>query len=241
MKSKFLATGLVGFCATLSGCASQDSVDIVDLNKVLDALVAVLDEPNNAAAGTVTASPPNGENTSASPEGGSDAPQKDSVSANVQPVDPVKEQEFLDLYAKKLNEVKVMEHATVGVIMQPGGEIVGFKDHNANNRQDMGETKEFTVTIDAENSRLIASDNNGNYRPHGYFPGSGFMMGYMMSSMLGRQNSYYSGAKSGAKPNFRNAQMSSPDYHQRAVQSARASAASSARARTGSKGFSFGK
>jgi hypothetical protein len=135
----------------------------------------------------------------------------------------------------------------VGVGMSAGGEIVGFKDSDGDNVQDMGETKEFTVTIDPANNRLVASDNNGYHRPHGYgFSPGGMMMGYMLGSMMGRQGSFYSGAMSSARPNFNNTSMSPANYHQSAVSSVRSRSASSsvssgARARTGSKGFSFGK
>ena len=242
MKSKILAAGLLGLCASFSGCMSQGSNAMVDLNKVLDALVAVLDESGQASAGSAgtTSDGTAGTGATIAIDGATESVEG-VAQVGSPPIDPAKEQAFLDSYAKKLNEVKALENGTLGVAIQPGGEIVGFQDHNANNVQDAGETKEFTVTVDPENSRLVASDNNGNHRPHSYFPGSGFLMGYMMSSMLGRQSSFYSGANAGAKPNFSNSQMSSPDYHKKAVQSARASAAPSARARTGSRGFSFGK
>jgi hypothetical protein len=110
-----------------------------------------------------------------------------------------------------------------------------------------GETKEFTVTIDPANNRLVASDNNGYHRPHGYgFSPGGMMMGYMLGPMMGRQGSFYSGAMSSARPNFSNTSMSPANYHQSAVSSVRSrssasSMSSGARSRTGSKGFSFGK
>ncbi len=210
--------GLVCLTFFFAGCDANPSVDVVDLNKVLDALVAVLDESDAGA--------PAGE----APVEGELAPQQENAG---------KDQEFLTKYAAKLNEMKAME-SSVGVAFTGGGEIIGFQDPNGNNTQDAGETKEFTVVIDPENSRLVASDNNGHHRPYGYRPG-GFFTGYLIGSMLSRQGSFYSGANSGAKPTFRNTPMSSSDYHKGAVSSARSAAASSARARTGSKGFSFGK
>ena len=129
--------------------------------------------------------------------------------------------------------------------MTAGGEIVGFHDPNQNMIQDMGEAKEFTVTIDVANNRLVASDNHGYHRPHGYgFSPGGMMMGYMLGSMMGRQNSFYSGAMASNKPGFSNTAMSPANYHQSAVKSVRSTrtaSSSAARARTGSKGFSFGK
>ncbi len=83
--------------------------------------------------------------------------------------DAAKEKEFLTKLATAMNDLKVMQ-AQVGVSCPHGGEITGFLDPNGNNVQDIGETKEFTVTIDAANNRLVASDNNGHHRPYGFSP-----------------------------------------------------------------------
>ena len=250
MKRSFLTVlPVVTLLAFSVGCSDQ-SVDVVDLNKVVDALVAVLDEgkvDKNAAA------PEAGEAVVSANDGnavGSIAAEVNST-AEIQAIepdkqDPAKESEFLKKYAAKLNEMKAM-NGPVGVSMSPGGEIVGFQDPNQNMVQDMGEDKEFTVTIDVANNRLVASDNNGYHRPHGYgFSPGGMMMGYMLGSMMGRQNSHYSGAMSSSKPGFSNTPMSPANYHKSAVSSVRSNrvtsgASSAARARTGSKGFSFGK
>ncbi|HUP79719.1 MAG TPA: hypothetical protein VM260_14295 [Pirellula sp.] len=234
---------IIALFALVAGCADQ-SVDVVDLNKVVEALVAVLDEGSVAK----NAAPTEGGDAFVS---ATDGNAEVSSTAEIQAIepekqDPMKESDFLKKYAAKLNEVKVMA-SPVGVSMTAGGEIVGFRDPNQNLIQDVGESKEFTVTMDVSNNRLVASDNHNNYRPHGYgFSPSGMMMGYMLGSMMGRQNSYYSGAMSSAKPGFSNTPMSPANYHKAAVSSVRSSRISSgtssaARARTGSKGFSFGK
>jgi hypothetical protein len=236
MKSQFARVSLLLSAAVLGGCNAGGSVDVVDLNKVLDSLAAVLDQ---------SASPDAAPATAVNVAGNDGKPGTEANLAAIPPdkQDPAKEAAFLQKYANKLNEVKAMS-SPVGVAFAAGGEIVGFKDPNGNNVQDLGETKEFTVTIDVDNSRLVASDNNGHHRPYGFQPG-GMMMGYMLGSMMGRQNSFYSGAAAAARPNFGGTQMSSPDYHKSAVSSARtrasSAASSAARARTGSKGFSFGK
>ena len=244
MKFSIAALLPVGTLLAFSvGCMDQ-SVDVVDLNKVVDALVAVLDE--GAVAKNTAAKEGAGATVSAT-----DGNAEVSSTAEIQAIepekqDPTKESDFLKKYAAKLNEMKAM-NAPVGVSMTPGGEILGFKDSNQNMIQDMGESKEFTVTIDVSNNRLVASDNNNNHRPHGYgFSPGGMMMGYMLGSMMGRQNSFYSGGMSANKPGFSNTPMSPANYHKTAVSSARSSRTSSgsssaARARTGSKGFSFGK
>jgi len=224
------------------GCDSQTE-DVVDLNKVVDALVAVLDEgAKSNAAGAAPAE------ATASP---TDATAEITSTAEIEAIepekqDPAKEKDFLNKYAAKLNELKAM-NSVVGVSMSPGGEIIGFKDSNQNMIQDLGESKEFTVTIDPAHNRLVASDNNGYHRPHGYgFSPGNMMMGYMLGSMMGRQGSFYSGGMSSAKPNFNNTPMSPSNYHKSAVSSVRSarassSSGSSARVRTGSKSFSFGK
>jgi len=237
-----LCFGLVGFC---TGCGT-DTVDVVDLDKVINALVAVLDDgakasDSNLDGAALTASDGNAEVSSTA-----EIEQIQQIEPERQ--DPKLEVAFLSKFAVKLNELKVMD-SPVGVSMTSGGEIVGFKDPNLNNIQDLGETKEFTVTIDPSNKRLVASDNNGYHRPHGYgFSPGGMMMGYMLGSMMGRQGSYYSGPMAGAKPNFNSTTMSPSNYHKSAVSSVRSrttsssgSASSSSRNRTGSRGFSFGK
>ncbi|MEQ1824961.1 MAG: hypothetical protein ABL921_03415 [Pirellula sp.] len=229
------------------GCGANHA-DVVDLNKVLDALVAVLDEgkKNNPVEPIADSAVENG----LAKIGASDGNAEISSTAEIQAIepdkqDPTKEKEFLTKYAAKLNEMHVM-NSPVGVSMTAGGEIVGFADPNENLVQDLGESKEFSVTIDPANKRLVASDNHGYHRPHGYhFSPGGMMMGYMLGSMMGRQGSYYSGPMSSARPNFNNTPMAPADYHKSAASSVRSrtssASSSSARARTGSKGFSFGK
>lgn len=245
--SKLVALSVV--LALCTGCDTQ-TVDVVDLDKVLNALVAVLDEGGKpraepSAGGAFGAAEAGIANIAAS-DGNAEVTSTAEIQAiEPQKQDPTKEGDFLKKFAAKLNEMKAM-NSTVGVSMTQGGEIIGFKDLNENMVQDDGETKEFTVTIDPANSRLVASDNNGYHRPHHYgFSPGGMMMGYMLGSMMGRQGSFYSGPMSAAKPSFQNTPMSPANYHKSAVSSVRssraASTSTSARVRTGSKGFSFGK
>ena len=244
MKYLFATLLPVGTMLAFSvGCGVQNE-DVVDLNKVVDALVAVLDEGNVAKN---AATKEGGEAVVSATDGFAEVSSTTEIQA-IEPdkQDPTKESDFLKKYAAKLNEMKAM-NAPLGVSMAAGGEIIGFQDPNQNMVQDMGESKEFTVTIDVANSRLVASDNHGFHRPHGYgFNPGGMMMGYMLGSMMGRQRSFYSGGMSSAKPSFSNTPMSPANYHSSAVSSARSTRMSSgsstaARARTGSKGFSFGK
>ncbi len=244
MKFSLAALLPVGTLLAFSVGCGVDNTDVVDLNKVVDALVAVLDE------GAVAKKAAANESTEAVVSA-TDGNAEVSSTAEIQAIEPekqdlTKESDFLKKYAAKLNELKAM-NSPVGVSMTPGGEIIGFQDPNQNMTQDMGESKEFTVTMDVANNRLVASDNHGYHRPHSYgFSPSGMMMGYMLGSMMGRQNSFYSGANAAAKPGFSNTPMSPANYHKTAVSTVRSSRVSSstssaARARTGSKGFSFGK
>jgi len=243
--STFLPVGTLIAC--FIGCEAQ-SVDVVDLNKVVDALVAVLDEGKVAK---ITATKEGGDTFDLATDGetqvtsATELPPMELEAIEPEKQDATKEADFLKKYAAKLNEMKAM-NSPVGVSMSAGGEIVGFHDPNQNMIQDMGEAKAFTVTIDVANNRLVASDNNGYHRPHGYgFSPGGMMMGYMLGSMMGRQNSFYSGGMAANKPGFTNTPMSPANYHQSAAKSVRTSrtstSSSAARARTGSKGFSFGK
>lgn len=214
------------FSTLFVGCGANN-VDVVDLNKVLDAVALVLAESDKKGEGEAVAV------NAATAEVSSQEMMLKAIDPAKQDAD--KEKEFLTKLATTMNDLKVMQ-AQVGVSMTAGGEITGFLDPNGNNVQDIGETKEFTVTIDAANNRLVASDNNGHHRPYGFQPG-GFMTGYLLGSMLGRQSSFYGGAA----PSVSNAQMSPQNYHKSAVSTAKAARASSARMTTGSKGFSFGK
>ena len=259
MKISFSTVLPVGtLLASLIGCDARHE-EVVDLNKVVSALVAVLDEGNapkvagieNGGGAIVTATDAKATEPNATEPNAAGVDTEFTAAAEIKTIepdkqDPTKEADFLKKYAAKLNEMKVMQ-SPVGVNMTAGGEIVGFRDSNQNMIQDMDESKEFTVTIDAANHRFVASDNHGYHRPHGYgFNPGGMMMGYMLGSMMGRQNNYYSGAMAQNRPSFSNTTMSPANYHQSAVKSVRTSRTTSssgttARARTGSKGFSFGK
>jgi len=210
----------------LVGCNVATQVEVVDLNKVLDALAAVLDEADaeNSADGS-----------------GAEA------AVGITPVatedeDAAKQDAFLQKYAAKLNELQ-LTNSPIGVMMSADGSIAGFTDPNKNMTKDAGEKKLFAVQIDAEQNRLIASDTNDYHRDHRHRPRmGGLFTGYMLGSMLGRQNNYYT---SRPKPKFDSMKMSPKNYHSNAVTAARAKAGStssrSARSRGGSRGFSFGK
>lgn len=120
-----------------------------------------------------------------------------------------------------------------GVIMREDGAFLAYVDANQNDTQDVGEDDLFTIEIDEENERLIASDASGNATGR-RFSGTGFLAGYLVARMLGRQS------RAGiARGSFNNRNVT-PRASYRAPASAR-SRASSARSSTRSGGTRSGK
>ena len=207
--------------AFVAGCGDV-SVEVVDLNKVLDIFDKTLTELDKK-------------------EGGEEAEVAEVKAGDEK---EGKRKEFLDLYAKNLNAAKLIK-SKIGVQMEASGDVIGFKDGNGNNVKDSIEKKIFTVMIDTEGGRLIAKDEANHHRDHRYRPRGGFFTGYLIGSMMGRNRSYYSGARAATKPNYKGMTMSPKNYHSQAVSKAKAKArsarSSSARSRSGSRGMSFGK
>ncbi|MFY7873901.1 MAG: hypothetical protein ACOVQM_00555, partial [Pirellula sp.] len=99
-----------------AGCGTQP-VDVVDLNKVIDALVAVLDEGKKPADPGLAQG---GEANIAAAAGSAEV----TSTAEIEAIEPSKqnpalEAEFLTKFASKLNEVKAM-NGPVGVSMSAG-------------------------------------------------------------------------------------------------------------------------
>lgn len=218
---RFAQLGVVALLiAMCSGCSSS-SVEVVDLNSVLDIFATTLTEL--------------------------DATAEDKTEKGVAEVKPEDEREedrqkFLDKYTTNLNNAKLIKSA-IAVQMTEAGDVEGFTDANTNKKVDTGEKKLFTVMVDPENSRLIASDDANHYRDRAYRPRmGGFFTGYLIGSMIGRNRSYYRGPRASARPKYNSMKMSPKNYHASAVSKAKAKArASSARSRSGSRGRSFGK
>lgn len=211
------------FMVATVGCGSSN-VEVVDLNKVLDVFAQTLTELDSKHAD----------------KGGE---------ADVAVVDEANEKaefqkEFVELYADNLNKAKLVS-GSVGVIMAPSGDIEGYKDTNSDKKKSSGEKKLFSIQIDEENSRVVATDDT-YYRDHTYRRRSGFFSGYLIGSMMGRNRSYYRGARAATKPNFKGKSMSPKSYHKGAVSKAKSRAraksrASSSRSRSGSRSSGFGK
>ncbi|MGH1420460.1 MAG: hypothetical protein ACRBEQ_01465 [Hyphomonas sp.] len=95
-------------------------------------------------------------------------------------------EEFGMFLAEVMNTEPRFYDDQLGMKVQEDALFLGFKDSNANGIQDSGEKKVFSVEIDAENQRLIATDETGESVGH-RFSGTGILTGYLIGSMLGRQ------------------------------------------------------
>lgn len=234
MKRVMIAAVTCSLALSLNGCGSSEpSVSVVDLDKVLDIFEKVLKEKAPAAAKR----PVVGNN-----QNGADA--KPGAANDLKPLERNKENAqltaaFLKRLTTELNKAKLIEDP-IGVMMLPSGAIEGFIDQNKDGRKvGASEKKLFRVEIDYERSRLVATDDTGQGdqtyrrdRRYHYRPG-GFFMGYMLGSMWGRQNSYYSGARASSRPRYGSMKMNQRGYHSKAVASARTRAKASGRSYNG--------
>jgi hypothetical protein len=234
---------VIGLVLTAVGGCSRggDDVHVVDLNRVLDIFVTVLEKqvPGGDAA-KVEVKKPAEKDADAKKDGKAAPPANNVVEVKD---DKAKTDAFLAEFTKELNAANLIT-APIGTTIAPSGAIEGFVDMNSDmTMSGAGEEKLFTIEIDQERQRVIASDANNEYhRDHHYRyrPGGGFFMGYMLGNMFNRQNSFYSGSNAASKPQFGSRQMSPQNYHSSAVSKAKAARAS-VRAKGGSGGFRFGK
>lgn len=74
----------------------------------------------------------------------------------------------------------------IGVDAKTDGSFAGYYDKNDNMKRDSGEKDLFTVEIDSEKQRLIATDVNGYVRDHS-FSGTGLLTGLLIGHLLSRQ------------------------------------------------------
>ena len=74
----------------------------------------------------------------------------------------------------------------VGVSLKEDASFLGYVDANMNDTQDVGESDIFTVEIDEENERLIATDTTGNSTGL-RVSGTGLLAGYVMGRLITRQ------------------------------------------------------
>lgn len=126
---------------------------------------------------------------------------------------------FTSLMHQAMNLDPAFYSKPVGISLREDAAFVGFADLNGNNVSDAGEKDIFTVELDAERNRIIATDvisGEGTYR----VSGAGLMAGYFAGRLLGRQG------RAGVKPSsFANRTVkSTTDYRKsRPAPSARSS------------------
>ncbi len=119
----------------------------------------------------------------------------------------MKVNEFTGLMHQAMNLDPRFYEKPIGVKLREDAAFVGYSDLNGNNVQDAGDTDIFTVELDAERNRIIATDiasGEGTFR----VSGTGLLAGYIAGRLLSRQRG--AGVKPGAFAN-RNVK-SSADY-----------------------------
>ena len=114
---------------------------------------------------------------------------------------------FSGLMVQAMNLDPRFYKKNIGVNLREDAAFVGFSDANGNNVVDAGDENIFTVELDAERNRIIATDTvsgEGTYR----VSGSGLLAGYIAGRLIGRQGR--AGVKSSSFAN--RTAKSSADY-----------------------------
>lgn len=199
-----------GFVAyTLLTDSGSSSSNVVDLDVVLDKFIETMDELDGAAEGAAA--------TAAAPA--------DNVEE-----DPEKTGQILSLYHSKINAAQ-LQTTPIGIVTRADGAILGFDDKDGDNaKAASGEKDLFSVEIDAERSRLIATDLEHGYARDGRFRVGGLVAGYFLGRMLTGQR-----AAGVSSSKFANVKTQPRGYHKSAQSAVRA------RSGGGSRSFSSGK
>lgn len=133
--------------------------------------------------------------------------------------------DFTGLMQRVMNAEPPFYDKPVGVAIEADATFSGFIDNNMDNIQDSGETEIFTVEIDAENNRLIATDTVSGQATSVRSAATGFIAGALIGRLMGRQRA--AGINRGAF-NSRNVQ-SRADYNKTRPAPKRSSARSKSR------------
>lgn len=223
-----LAVLTVATLPVMTGCGKEEEVEVINLDRVLE----IFDK--------VTQTPVEGAEQAAEPASEAEAEK-------IQPIaeeDPEKTAAFLKRFADELNKAKLISKP-IGVILRQDGAIQGFEDPNKNMAKDKGEDELFTIRIDPENGRVIATSvvENQTYRRDHHYRHRHWHHGYYgywwYGSMWGRHRRYYS-APDRNPPDYSRMTMNRKGYHSQAVQRVRSSSRG-ARSRGGSRSFRGGK
>lgn len=121
-------------------------------------------------------------------------------------VDEAEMDMFTSYLTAVMNAPQAFYDKPIGVSLGADAMFTGFEDPNTNNVQDSGEDNIFTVEVDVDNERLIATDVSGNAVHHRY-SGSGLVTGLLIGRLLGRQRA--AGIRSGAFNNRKTTSRSS--------------------------------
>jgi len=105
---------------------------------------------------------------------------------NITEITDAEMEEFKGFYVEVLNTETRFYEDTLGLEIMADAKFNGFADANANGIQDSGEGDVFTVEIDEENNRLIATDTAGNSSGL-RFSGAGFIAGALIGNLISRQ------------------------------------------------------
>jgi len=96
-------------------------------------------------------------------------------------VDAAEMEMFTSYLTDVMNAQPVFYEKPVGMTLGSDAMFTGFEDANS------GENSIFTVEVDVENERLIATDVSGNAVHHRY-SGSGLVTGLLIGRLLSRQS-----------------------------------------------------
>ncbi len=240
MKVSFLACTVTCALFLLAGCNVSQDPKVVDLNQVLDVAIATMDQMNaeqpdpaeelkaqyaELAALKKELNPQDPAAVTAYQE------KTVAYNARVKAIEEGKADiaqravgSFVSRYSDNLNALPLLSGTHVTVLEMPDGALGGFDDANKDGAKDAAENTLFTLEIDSERSRLIATDTQHGYRRDGTYRGGGFITGMLIGSMMNRQS-----AAGITSARYANMQMSPKDYHSSAKATAKASARSSSR------------
>lgn len=115
-------------------------------------------------------------------------------------VDEAEMELFTGFMTDVMNAEQAFYAKPIGMTLGSDAVFTGFEDTNANRVRDDGEENIFTVEVDVENERLIATDVSGNSVHHRY-SGSGLVTGLLIGRLLSRQSA--SGIRRGSFNNRR--------------------------------------
>lgn len=87
---------------------------------------------------------------------------------------------------KVMNAAPLLQDGLIATRLGTDAKFTGFDDTNQNGAVDADEKQLFTLELDAQNKRLIATDASGTGAERS-FSGMGFIAGALIGSMMSRQ------------------------------------------------------